>query len=182
MAAQYPWCPFVTPGVLPRNPRDPGAHHPDLHAALLHPLADLLAGTDTQVDGDVGVLGLELTDQRGKDVLARDRASAHEQLADQSTLEPVDGLPRLAHEQQDALGVVEQELPRTGGHGAPAQTVEKLHAQILLEGAHVLGDGRLREEERFSSPRKTPQLGDLDEDLEPAEIHEGGGPSGPGDQ
>src|SRR5262249_30244705 len=58
-----------------------------------------------------------------------------------------------------------------GGRGAASQPVEQLDAELVLEGADVLGDRGLRQEQRLTRAREAAQLGDLDEDLEPTQVH-----------
>src|SRR5438034_1252769 len=77
----------------------------------------------------------------------------------------------LARERQHPLRVAEQELARARGRGAPAEPVEELRAELVLECAHVLGDGRLREGEGLSGAGEAAELGDLHEDLETAQVH-----------
>src|SRR5262249_24944217 len=59
-----------------------------------------------------------------------------------------------------------------GGRGAAAEAVEQLYAELVLERAHVLGDGRLREKKRLGGTREAAELGDFGEDLEPAQVHQ----------
>ena len=98
------------------------------------------------------------------------RAADH-QLTAHASLELLDGLRRLARERQHAARVAEQQRAGARRRGAATEPVEQLHAQLVLERADVLGDGRLREEERLGGAREAAELGDLDEDLEPAQVH-----------
>src|SRR5205823_14381096 len=81
-------------------------------------------------------------------------------------------LLRLAREAEDAPRVAEQQLARARRGGAAPEPVEQLHAQLVLERAHVLGDGGLREVERLGGAREAAELGDLGEDLEAAQVHQ----------
>src|SRR6185503_18512236 len=121
---------------------------------------------------DVGVFTAEGPDERGHDVFARDAGAADRQLAADSPLELLDGLPGLAGQRQQAARVTEQERARPGRRGAAAEPIQQLHAELVLEAAHVLGDRRLGQEERLGGAREAAQLGDLHEDLEPTQVHD----------
>ena len=69
------------------------------------------------------------------------------------------------------MRVAEQQLARARGRRAAPEPIEQLHAQLVLERAHVLGHGGLGEVERLGGAREAAELGDLGEDLEPAQVH-----------
>src|SRR5438552_446113 len=60
--------------------RRPCADDGELDTALVDPLAHLSTVADEQHDGDLRLLRLELSNQRRKDVLARNRATANDEL------------------------------------------------------------------------------------------------------
>src|SRR5207245_10720822 len=115
---------------------------------------------------------LDLTDQPGQQVLSRNRGAADDELAAQPALQLIERLPRLARESQDPPGVPEHQLAGARGRGAPPEAVEKLYAELVLEGANVLGDRGLGQEEGFGGAREAPELGHLRKDLEAAQIHQ----------
>src|SRR5205823_11372782 len=88
-------------------------------------------------------------------------APADHELAAHPALELIERLLRLAREAEDAPRVAEQQLARARRGGAAPEPVEQLHAQLVLERAHVLGDGGLREVERLGGAREAAELGDL---------------------
>src|SRR2546422_4377569 len=93
-------------------------------------------------------------------------------------MELVERLLRLTLEREQAARVTEQEPARVRRRGAAAEAVEERDAELVLEGADVLGDGRLRQREGVGRAREAPQLGHLREHLEAAQIHrepDGGG-------
>src|SRR5216117_2300873 len=148
-----------------------GADDADLGESFLDPRGDLAARADAQADRDVRILALESSDQRGQHVLARDRGAADDQLAWHASLELVERLLRLALEREHAARVTEQEPARVGRRGAAAEPVEERDAELVLEGADVFGDGRLRQREGVGGAGEAPQLGHLREHLEAAKIH-----------
>jgi hypothetical protein len=109
---------------------------------------------------------------RGQDVLAGNAGAAHDQLAADPPLELIDRLLRLAGQRQQAPSVAEQQLTGRGGGRPPTQTVEQLHTQLVFQRANVLGHGRLGEKQGFGRTGETAELGDSNEDLEPAKIHQ----------
>ena len=90
----------------------------------------------------------------------------------QPSLELIERLPRLPREGQHAPGVAEHQLTGARGRRAAPEAVEKLDAELVLEGANVLGDRGLGQEESFGGAREAPELGHLREDLEAAQIHQ----------
>src|SRR5439155_24431925 len=96
------------------------------------------------------------------------------ELAAHPALELVERLPRLTGQRQHAPGVAEHRLAGGRGRGAAAQPVQELDAQLVLEGADVLGDRRLREEECLGGAREASELRHLREDLEATEVHQDG--------
>ena len=82
-------------------------------------------------------------------------------------------LPRLAREGEHAPRVREQQLAGPRDAGAAPQPVEQAHAELVLEGADMLGHGGLGEMQRLGGAGKGGELGHLGEDLELAQIHGG---------
>jgi hypothetical protein len=68
---------------------------------------------------------------------------------------------------QDAVSACERALPfRRDSRNSTGSAIEQLHAQQVLEGVDVLADSRLRHADLFSTAAKTPDLDDLNENLE----------------
>lgn len=69
------------------------------------------------------------------------------------------------------MGVRDQQMTGLGEHGSPPQAVEQPDAELVLQGADVLGDRRLGEVEGLGRARERPERGDPREDLELPQIH-----------
>src|SRR5439155_20947752 len=113
----------------------------------------------------------ELSDERGKQILAGNRAAADDELPAHPSLELIDGLTSFARQREQALRVAEIEKPGARRDGAAAEPIQELDPEVVLEPADVLGHRRLSQVERFGGAREAPELGDLHEDLQPAQIH-----------
>src|SRR5262249_55526645 len=93
------------------------------------------------------------------------------QLARETSLEAVHGLERLALELEHAQSVRKEELPRPRHLRPPPEPIEQAHAELLLEGADVLGDRRLSQPQRLGGLGEGLELGHLREDLELPQIN-----------
>jgi hypothetical protein len=71
---------------------------------------------------------------------------------------------------RQGVGVREQQLARGSRHRAGAPAHQQRRAQLLLQGAHLLGDRRLAERKRRGGARERALTGDLPEGEQPAWI------------
>ena len=79
---------------------------------------------------------------------------------------------RLLGQPHQPLGVVEQHAARFGELAVLRRTVEQPFAEVLLEAANGLADGRLGAMEPRRGPRKAPLGRDGQKDLKFSQIHD----------
>ena len=108
-----------------------------------------------------------------KDVFARNRAGADQELAAHLAEKAVHRLAGFTRQREQPVSVGEQEPTRRRDRCPAAEPVQEPQAQFVLERADVLGDRGLGEGQRLGGARKGPQLGDLREDFELSQIHGG---------
>jgi hypothetical protein len=83
------------------------------------------------------------------------------------------GRPRDLRLLQDAPGLVEERGSRRGQGHAALRAVEEPHAKLLLELAHLLADGRLRDVQALCRAAEVQLLRDGNEVSEVSEFHGG---------
>lgn len=128
------------------------------------------------------VRALEGHHQRGENVRPGNAAPPDGEVALQAALVLVDRLVGLVPQGQDASGVAVQQLSGAGGRDRPACPIEGAKPQLRFQGLDVAADRRLSEEDRLGLPGKAPELHDLAEDLDRAEVHQAGTPFLPGEK
>ena len=155
-------------------PRQPRPHHRHLDPALRHPVhhrpgcrrsagwwrpRGTSRGTGPRRAGRMYSPGMVLPPTT--------RLAAH------PALEASDRLARLAREGEHARRVREQQLAGPRDARPAPEPVEQPHAELVLEGADMLGHRGLGEMQRLGGAGEGGELGDLGEDLELTQIHGG---------
>ena len=145
-------------------------HHAEVQAALRHLDANLPRGDAAHVDLDLRVLVAESADQRQQRVNGA-LVGADEDAAAAQIAQLTHGGLGLFAEAHQPLRVVAQDASRFGQGALLRGPIEQALAQLLLEPADGLADGRLRAVELGGRAREAALGGDGEKDLQFGQFH-----------
>jgi hypothetical protein len=126
----------------------PRLDEPERDPLVRHPLEHLGGVAHLHPEADAGVEGPVARHQRRQDVGGGVHRGAHHDLLLDGGLAPEVRLERR-EEVADLVRRLEQPEPPVGGRDAAGGAQEQRPAALLLEGADLRGDGRLREVEQL---------------------------------
>src|SRR5207253_6812825 len=110
-------------------------------------------------------------DERGQHVGSWRRAGADDQRSSLKTVELCERLPAGGERSDDACRVIAEDPAGLGQRDGSGVANEEPYAELLLEFAHVLGQGRLREMDAFRRAAEALRLRHAEKDLELADRH-----------